>query len=180
MGYAAGLLAPRPHVRGSHGTAAGADESAADGDGDGDADGAEGAEEESASSSSTMAEGVRGYASALSKAVRKYDLGSHAPTPDKSDHVSNVTEKQMLRDILMSDHKLRPLLRGMRQLLDYETLPTWQPPPDLTKLSAAVDAALSQFWKDVKRGTVGSRLVSRGHAAKNSSHAHAPRVPMDA
>ena len=37
----------------------------------------------------------------------------------------------------------------MRQLLDYEALPTWQQPPDLSKLSSAVDAALSQFWKDV-------------------------------
>lgn len=135
---------------------------------DGEGDGGDGGGGEVASTST--AEGVSGYASALARAVRKYDLSRNAPTADKSDHVSNVTEKQQLRNILMRDPKLRPLLRGMRQLLDYEALPAWQSPPDLAKLSAAVDAALSQFWKDVKRGTMGNRLAA-GHAAKNITRA---------
>lgn len=117
---------------------------------------------------------------ALVKEANKFDLSRNAPKPDKLSHVSNKDDKQDLRNILMRDSRLRPLLRGLRQALDYESLPAWQPPPDLERLSTAIDEAVSSFWKNVERGTYASKLfasVSRPNATERHAYAHAPRVP---
>ena len=69
----------------------------------------------------------------------------------------------------MRDAKLRPLLKGLRQVLDYESRPVWQPPPDVQRLSAAVDDVLSAFWKGLLSGRLGSRLANRTHSGMTTS-----------
>ena len=61
--------------------------------------------------------------------------------------------------VLLADGRLRPLLRGLRQALGYETLPSWQSPPDIGRLSAAIDLAVSSFFqKQILRiGQLGNR-----------------------
>ena len=87
----------------------------------------------------------------LVNAVSKFDLSRHAPPPDKVDHVSPKDAKQLLRDVLLADGRLRPLLRGLRQALGYESHPPWQLPPDVERLSEAIEMAVSTFWKRVLR-----------------------------
>jgi hypothetical protein len=94
----------------------------------------------------------------LERAVAKFDLSRNAPMPDKASHVSAKADKQRLRDALMRDTRLRPLLRGMRQVLDYEALHAWQHPPDVHSLSHAIESSSSAFWKAVGSGRLGSRL----------------------
>ena len=116
---------------------------------------------------------------ALVEAAKKFDLSRNAPMPDKLSHVSNKDDKQDLRNALMRDSRLRPLLRGLRQALDYESLPAWQPPPDLQRLSTAIDDAVSLFWKTMEQGDLASKLfasVSRINATERHAYAHAPRV----
>ena len=66
--------------------------------------------------------------------------------------------KQRLRDVLQRDPKLRPLLNGMRQALDYERRPPWQPPPDVERLSSAIENVSKVFWKSVASGRLRHRL----------------------
>jgi len=81
----------------------------------------------------------------LVNAVAKFDLSQHAPPPDKADHISDKEGKQRLREVLLNDRHLRPLLRGLRLALGYEAMPAWQPPPDIERLSEAVDKVVSSF-----------------------------------
>lgn len=105
----------------------------------------------------------------LGRAVSRFDLSRNAPTADKAAHISAKSDKQALRDVLMRDAKLRPLLKGLRQVLDYESRPVWQPPPDVQRLSAAVDDVLSAFWKGLLSGRLGSRLANRTHSGMTTS-----------
>ena len=95
--------------------------------------------------------------------MSKFDLSRHAPMPDKLDHVSDRDSKQELREVLLADGRLRPLLRGLRQALGYEAMPAWQPPPDVARLSEAIDAAVSAFWKRAMR--TGELPTARSHHA---------------
>ena len=98
------------------------------------------------------------FQSHLLRAVAKFDLGRNAPMPDKVAHVSSKDDKQHLRDVLQRDPKLRPLLKGMRQALDYERRPPWQPPPDVERLSSAIENVSKVFWKSVSSGRLRHRL----------------------
>ena len=91
--------------------------------------------------------GEGGLAKRLIAAVSKFDLSRHAPMPDKVDHVSDVGEKTGLRQILLADGRVRPLLRGLRQALRYEPMLSWQSPPDMQRLSSAIDTTVEAFWK---------------------------------
>jgi len=81
----------------------------------------------------------------LVQAAAKFDLSHHAPPPDKLDHVSDKDAKQRLREVLLNDKRLRPLLRGLRLSLGYEAMPAWQPPPDIAALSAAIERTVASF-----------------------------------
>ena len=113
----------------------------------------------------------------LVRSVSKFDIAHHAPMPDKVGHVSNKDDKQRLRDVLYRDTRLRPLLRGLRQALDYEALPSWQPPPAMAQLTAAIEAASASFWKQLASGSFASRLGTHTPAAERHAYAHAPHVP---
>ena len=93
--------------------------------------------------------------------MSKFDLAHNAPMPDKAAHVSNKGEKAILREVLLADPRLRPLLRGLRIALDYEARPAWQPPPDVPRLARAIDDASAAFWKRVLRGQQGASAASR-------------------
>ena len=104
-----------------------------------------------------------GYLKRLLAAVTKFDLSRHAPMPDKVAHVSDKDAKQALRETLLADGRLRPLLKALRQALGYDkTMPKWQPPPDVERLSEAIDTTVSAFWKKaVRSGEVGVKGVGR-------------------
>ena len=92
-----------------------------------------------------------GLSKRLIAAVSKFDLSRHAPMPDKVDHVSDLGAKAGLRQILLADGRVRPLLRGLRQALGYEPMLSWQSPPDMERLSSAIDTTVEAFWKRAVR-----------------------------
>jgi hypothetical protein len=63
--------------------------------------------------------------------------------------------KIRLREVLLKEKHLRPLLRGLRLSLGYEAMQTWQLPPDIERLSAAVDQAVGSFCPKGWAGRVG-------------------------
>jgi hypothetical protein len=99
--------------------------------------------------------GHAAFSERLAQAASKFDLSRHPPPPDKVDHVSDKDAKIRLREVLLKEKHLRPLLRGLRLSLGYEAMQTWQLPPDIERLSAAVDQAVGSFCPKGWAGRVG-------------------------
>ena len=99
--------------------------------------------------------GHAAFSERLAQAASKFDLSRHPPPPDKVDHVSDKDAKIRLREVLLNEKHLRPLLRGLRLSLGYEAMQTWQLPPDIERLSAAVDQAVGSFCRKGWAGRVG-------------------------
>lgn len=91
-------------------------------------------------------------AARVEHAIAKFDLTHHSPMPDKAAHVSAKGDKQALREALLRDSRLRPLIRGLRQALDYEPRPPFAK-ADMERLSQAVDEATAAMWKGLRCGS---------------------------
>ena len=113
----------------------------------------------------------------LVEAVSRFDLSRNAPTPDKAAHVSDKTAKKELRDALLRDGRLRMLLKGLRQVLEYENLPAWQPPPDLPKLSSAIDGRMREFYKALGSGSLAAS-IQKSRASFTGKSVAGPAMPM--